>query len=233
MEKFSLYEVLSFLIPGFLLVSIFQLYHQHVFGCESLINTNGEFGKNLILVCISLFAGIMLHVVNSWLLELRFFKWMQNKIYPDVQVLCANNEFVTRVIPYLNQEYKRLRKHDEPDCSENIPAKNLFDFAYYYLEVNNKIAAAKSFQSLYFWFRNMYVLSFLLLPISIAIVAIALLGDYKITQSQWAIKIALLNLVLPFLIRPIAVWLRKKMIDKVFWGYYLERVHKQEININQ
>lgn len=226
MEKFSFYEILSFLIPGFILVTIILLYQQLVFGCHPLISIEGKFGENILLICLSLFAGVLVHVFTFGLLKK--IKWVKNIIMPTVQKISVQNEFIQKIIPFLNAEYIRLRKHDEKPVNKGEAEENLFDFAYYYLEVNNKIAPAKNFQSLYFWFRNMFVISLFLIPISIAIMVITLCSCYTYEQRESAIWVLIINLIMLFIIIPTARWLREKYIDKILWSYYVERIHQNE-----
>ncbi len=228
MEKFSFYEILSFLLPGFLLIGIVQLYSVRVFGCESPFNMDGNFGENMILLCISLFVGIFIHVFTFRLFKIKRFKWFKNIIMPAVQKISAKNEFIQKTIPFLNAEYIRLRKHDEKPVKTKEAENDLFDFAYYYLEVNDKISAAKNFQSLYFWFRNMFTISLFLVPVSMAIMVISFCKEYTCEQKETATWIMVINLILFFIIIPVARWLREKYIDKILWSYYVERIHQNE-----
>ena len=144
---------------------------------------------------------------------------------PSVQKISMQNKFIKKTIPFLNEEYKTLRKHNDEAVKKDEAEENLFDFAYYYLEVNNKIAPSKNFQSLYFWFRNMFVISLFLIPVSIAIMAITLCNCYTYEQRENAIWILIINLIMLFIIIPTARWLREKYIDKILWSYYVERIH--------
>ncbi|OFX35904.1 MAG: hypothetical protein A2X08_00010 [Bacteroidetes bacterium GWA2_32_17] len=226
MEKFSFYEILSFLIPRFILVTVILLYQQLVFGCHPLISIEGKFGENILLICLSLFAGVLVHVFTFGLLKKN--KWVKYIIMPSVQKISMQNKFIKKTIPFLNEEYKTLRKHNDEAVKKDEAEENLFDFAYYYLEVNNKIAPSKNFQSLYFWFRNMFVISLFLIPVSIAIMAITLCNCYTYEQRENAIWILIINLIMLFIIIPTARWLREKYIDKILWSYYVERIHKNE-----
>ena len=228
MEKFSFYETLSFLIPGFILLSIISMYLQFVFGVSDLINLESKFEENILLICLSLFAGIGLNALTSWLFKCKYFKWIKDMIMPSVQKISENNSFIQKTIPFLNAEYIKLRKHDEKSVKETEAENNLFDFAYFYLEVNDKISAAKNFQSLYFWFRNMFTLSTFLIPASIIIWLIAIIGDYNSKQELFARWTAALNVILFFLLIPIARWLREKTVEKIMWSYYVERIHLNE-----
>ena len=234
MEKFSLYEILSFLLPGFVLIGIVQLYQKYVFGCEHLLfSSDSKFSESIVLLCLSLFVGIVIHVSTFLLMKQKYFKWFKNAIMQSVQEISANNKFIQCTIPFLNEEYRKLRKHDELPVNENEAENNLFDFAYYYLEVNGKISAAKNFQSLYFWFRNMFTISCFLLPVSMVITAIALYKGYTCNKTDSAILIMTINLITLFIIIPTARWLRTKYVDKVFWSYYVERLHQNEKNNKQ
>ena len=231
MEKFSLYEILSFLLPGFVLIAIVQLYQKYVFECKYLLfSSDSKFSESIILLCLSLFAGIIIHVLTFWIIKQKKISWFEKIIMPGVQEISVKNKFIQRSIPFLNKEYSKLRKHDEEAVNENEAENHLFDFAYYYLEVNDKISAAKNFQSLYFWFRNMFTVSCLLIPVSMVITAIALYKGYACTRSDTAILIMTINLIMLFIIIPAARWLREKYIEKVLWSYYIERIHQNEKN---
>lgn len=228
MEKFSFYEILSFLLPGFVLVGIVQLYLKFVFSCKVLFDTDVKFGESVILICLSLFSGILIHVFTFWLIKRKTVPWFNNIIMPSVQKISANDEFIQKTIPFLNEEYRRLKKHHEEPVRENEADNNLFDFAYYYLEVNDKISPAKNFQSLYFWLRNMFTISFFLLPVSAIIWLITLIGNYSCLQQCTTVWIMGTNLTLFFILIPTTRWLRKKYIAKVLWSYYVERIHHNE-----
>ncbi len=229
MEKFSLYEILSFLLPGFVLIGIVQLYQKYVFGCEQLLfSSDSKFSESIILLCLSLFTGVLIHILTYWLVRYKKNNWFKNIIMPSVQKITDNDKFTQRTIPFLNDEYRRIRKHNENQVKEGEIENNLFDFAYYYLEVNGKISAAKNFQSLYFWFRNMFTVSCFLIPVSIVITAIALHKGYACNRTDSAILIMTINLIILFIIIPAARWLRTKYVDKVLWSYYVERIHQNE-----
>lgn len=152
---------------------------------------------------------------------------------PDVQEVSVKNTMLQRTIPFLNNEYRRLRKHDEKPAIENHAEDQLFDFAYYYLEVNDKISAAKNYQSLYYWFRNMFTISVVLVPVSLVILAITFFCEYSPKQQGYAISIAAINILLFLILIPTARFLREKMINKILWSYYVERIHQNETKNEQ
>jgi hypothetical protein len=226
MDKFSLYEILSFLLPGYVLIAIFLLYRELVFNFDPISNSGLGWGGNILLLSIALFTGIILHVFTNWLVSKC--KFLAKVIVPTVQNYSKKKNNTHKIIPFLNGEYKKLRKHYEEPAKPNEAESNLFDFAYYFLEVNDKISAAKNFQSLFYWFRNLFIISFFLLPISIIIIMIIAIGDFSAEQSDISFWIAAINLIMLAIIAPTARWLRGKTIEKILWAYYVERIHKSE-----
>ncbi len=228
MEKLSFYEIISFLIPGFILVSIILIYRRYVFGLHDVISMDIKFGYNLLLICTSLFVGVVLHIFTFWLLKRKEFAWFKKIIMPSNNIISGKNEFINLTIPYLNEEYRKLKKHDDEIINNKEADNYLFDFAYYYLEVNDKIYSAKNFQSIYFWFRNMFTISLFLIPISIIIYFITLYNCYSCEHQLAALLIIICNIILFFILIPSARWLREKYIDKIFWSFYVERIFQKE-----
>lgn len=230
MDKLSLYEILSFVVPGFLLVMLFNTYYVDVLGFESLLDMNSKIGDSVLLFCLSLFMGICIHVITFRFLKTPKLKWYEKLIFKTPQEISANNDFIKKVIPYLNKDYKETRKHKEEASQPNEAEPNLFDFAYLYLEVNDKVTPAKNFQSMYFWFINMFTIGLFLIPISFIILALTFYGNYSSKAQILSLQILIINLILIAIIIPVANWLREKLLEKVFWSYYVERVHEERKN---
>lgn len=228
MDKLSLYEILSFVIPGFILVFITNFYTDCIFNFGNFLDTSNDISKSLLLVAISLFLGILIHIITFRFLKTSRLKWYKKLIFKSVQDISVTNAFIQRVIPFLNDEYKKIRKHHEEPVNANEAEANLFDFAYLYLEVNDKITPAKNFQSMYFWFRNMFTMSIILVPASILLYCLTYYLDLSEGQKNYALWIIIINIILGIMIIPTANWLREKLIEKVLWSYYVERVHENE-----
>lgn len=229
MDKLSLYEILSFVVPGFIFISVIEVYNTFVFGNPSFFS-NGEnkLEDSLLLFCLSLFIGIIIHIVTFRFLKTSKLKWYKKLIFKNVNDIVITNEFIQKAIPFLNADYRIVREHYEDEISSDKVANNLFDFAYLYLEVNDKISSAKNFQSMYFWFRNMFTICILLAPISIIILIVVYLNNYEDSQVNYSLFIAIGTLVVGLILIPTANWLREKLIEKVLWSYYVERVHQKE-----
>lgn len=230
MEKLSLYEILSYVIPGFILIAITEIYNESVFGNPSLYDHDGKFEDSIMLFILSLFVGIIIHIITFRILKTSKLKWYKKLIFKTVQELSTNNEYIQKTIPFLNEEYIKLRKHQEEPVGENQAENNLFDFAYIYLEINDKIGPAKSFQSLYFWFRNMFTITLLLVPISILIYLVSVFRDFNSDEQKMALIIVVSNIIIGLLIVPTANWLREKLVEKIMWSYYVERINENEKN---
>lgn len=226
MEKLSIYELLSYILPGFLVVLIFDLYHHTIFG-ENYLLESESIGESLVIFFISLFLGIMIHVLTFKIFMPK--KWYQSLMYRDVSLIVESHDELKKIVPFLNQEYKILREHEELPAEEGQIEKNLFDFAYYYLETNDKIGPSKSFQSIYFCFRNVFTIGLFLLPISLFIAIFTLF--YCFPQDVICISwtISGVNLLILVLIVPTASWLRVKMVERILRSYYSERIHGKQI----
>lgn len=223
MDKLSLYEILSFVVPGFILTAIINCYSIYVFEGEQIIATN-DIGDSLLLLCLSLLLGIIIHFITVNVFK---WKWYTNLISQPIQSI-QYDSFTKQALPFLNKEYEKIKQHQsEKDYPDDIPAENLFDFAYYYLEANDKIIPAKNFQSIYFWFRNLFTICIILFPISLIIVIYVYCKNDSLNSVGYAITISLVTIISGCIIIPIARWLRVKMADRVFGSYYVERVHQK------
>ena len=233
MEKFSLYEILSFLLPGFVLIGIVQLYQKYVFGFEHLLfSSDSKFSESIILLCLSLFVGVLLHFFTFWILGIKKNNWINKIVKPSVKTV-SENKSIQKILLFLFNEYKLLNKDNSKLNGDENDIEDLFHFAYFYLETNNKISAAKNFQSLYFWFRNMFTISCVLAPFSIIILAITLIKGYTCYHIDSAITIMIVNIFMLIILSPISRRLREKFIEKIFWSFYVEMIFKNEKNNKQ
>lgn len=210
MSKFSFYELFSFIFPGFVfIVTINELYLS-----INKFNDN-DLATSLIIIILSLVVGLIIHIINTFLISnIKLFRWL---IMPSVQYISQKNNFIQKTIPFLNQEYLKVRQHDEPDAKDNEAAPNLFDFAYHYLEVNGKIEASKHFQSFYFLFRNLFFIT----------IAIIILICFSLNLSGTELLLTIGGGLLSMVVFAFtARWSREKMVEKIFWSYYIERVYK-------
>lgn len=223
MDKFSLYEFLSFVVPGFIALQIVEFFNSSIFEQAPLLSFESNIQESFVLFCLSLFAGIFVHIITFKMIK---YRWYEQIIYKSTQDITLKSTFIQRVIPFLNDDYKKTRRHEEKDPKGNESAPNLFDFAYYYLETNDKITPAKNFQSLYFWLRNMFTLFLMTIPV----IFLLWLGSFFIESIEDKTTLLFCFLIsitaITIIVVPMANWLREKLVSKIFWGYYVERVHQ-------
>lgn len=221
MDKLSLYELLSFVVPGFLLIKLIEFYYINVFEGNSFINSD-NISENLFLLCISLVLGIIIHVfTNLVILKIKF---LSNIIFIPISNIRLS-DYSKKVIPFLNKDYKLTKGHKATIHKKDKPSSYLFDFAYYYLEVNGKIAQAKNFQSLYFMFRNFFTINIINILISTLFIIYFIYKNDNSNQLKYTIfLLGGLIVTLPIIIY-VARWLRVKMVERVFESYYAERIH--------
>lgn len=219
MDKLSLYEILSFVIPGFIVIKLFDIFRFQLWESNNLFSSD-NIGDSLILFCVSLIFGVIIHVLTTQVtLKISFFKKLVYTSVKDVEL----GEYSKLIIPYLNEEYAKLKKHDSNENTSDQPSDYLFDFAYYYLEVNDKITQVKNFQSLYFMFRNFFTIGLILVPILLFTIAYSYCNELNQTQN---LGLSLLIVFIGLLvIIYVSRWLRIKMIERVFESYYADRTH--------
>lgn len=221
MDKFTIYEILSFIVPGYMLLGIVDFINNQVLGNAKLYNAD-SLKDNIILLGIALFLGLIIHV-----LTMKFFnkmKWYKFLVYHTPQKISLESSFCKKVMPYINEEYIRLKKHEESLTHNGEAEPYLYDFAYYYLEISDKIATVKNFQSLYFGIRNVFTLCLISIPFVLLLLIFLWVQDYGLCAKWNAIYLLLGIILLGLVIIPIARWLRNKLVEKVFWTFYLDRI---------
>jgi len=214
MKNFSLYELLSYLIPGFLLLKIAGFYLSN-FQFTFLTALDNDLNNNIFFLVISLILGVAIHLFTFRIKDLPSYR---NDVYVSFDKLKAESEELQKLIPLV--ESIVIKKADESAFDKIY----IFDYAYYYLDVNHKINKAKSFQSFYYLFRNIYTVLLLTIPLLLYKVLVIFKNQQLIQCNQ------LLTLFFIFLLFPVSVWcarfMRLKLFVCVFWSYYIDHIHK-------
>lgn len=221
MDKFSLYDFMSYFLPGILCVFIcLQLTAS---GLEIFSPVNEILG-GLILSIAAIVMGLVMHRITFFFIsKLPWYKKLLQK--PIDKIIKQQEDDIKPVFEKLNASYN----------TENLSAGKLFDEAYHYLEYNDKITAAKGFQSMYFFLRNLITLGIIWIPVSV----VSLLFLYNI-ELRMKILVLLIGSVacLPVLLWA-AVFYRVKMVERVLYSYYIfkkeegEKSGKQEKKMNR
>lgn len=216
MDRLSIYELLSFVIPGAIAIEFINFSSVYVLKTTKLI-TAESFSDGLLFFAIALFIGCLIHIITFKLIE---YRWYKRLVYKPIEEI-KNDEYISKILPDLKEKCKSALN------TENICNENLFDSAYYYLEVKEKISQAKNFQSIYFLFRNIVTLALFILPANILILLTSLFTvDCLLTKK--VIWMIIGNIVIGGLSLIVAQWFRVKMIDRVFGLYYAELTHHKE-----
>lgn len=257
MDKFSIYELLSIIIPGFVATKIIQ-YYLNLFNVTIPFPIGDTVGDNIFLLVVVILLGVVIHVLTFRLMK---YKWFKYCVYPSESeyIVKSKCKELSMIMPSVTQYYLKDKMHD--DVSEKIIIKKgveiknnvdgkeqtvmtedvtqefynwTFDFAYYYLEVSDKIAQAKNFQSFYFMFRNLFVLSLVNFIILSVLAFSSYFGaDENNLLNCRTVAMFVLLIIFTWLLSIVALWLRGKMIDRVFWSYYVDRRIKDIDNHNK
>lgn len=228
MDKFSVYELLSFFIPGYISAKIVEYYFK-LFEIKLPDATTSNISDSVLILVLAVFLGIIIHFLTFKLQKIC--PMFQKAVYPKEVSFIRNSSELLMILPTLNEYYVKDKKYEEGieeiDGGSFTYYEYIFDFCYYYLEVQDKITQSKNFQSFYFLFRNLFTISLL----HLGVLFILLITDKFIyTLGIWNINtlfIVLLLIALSALIAVIARFLRGKMITRVLWSYYLDRRIKE------
>lgn len=237
MEKFSIYDLLGLFLPGFVfvyLINALAIIYQVPFH----LNSNGDTWKIEISIyfALSLVFGAVLYAVNFWLVRQNWFN-KPTQMYRKVAELYQQignrpmkmNKVLNRKakawfdepIFYTNTEW------DEKTVAERERITNLheefYDRAYYELEYLGKIDVAKTFQSFYYFFRQLTTALLVIIALTILATAISVCLWLFCNKQQCFLHQAFLFGGLVFiLILSVghARWYRKTMVLKLYWAYF-------------
>lgn len=219
MDRLSIYELLSFVVPGVIMIELINFSAEYVFGKAPLI-TAGNLSDGLLFFAIALFIGCLIHIITFRLIKRKWYKKLACTPMDKIE----NDEYITEILSDLKEIYRVNKGISE---AESISNGSVFDTAYYYLEAQGKISQAKNFQSIYFLFRNIVTLSLFVLPVSIIFLLISFFMN-DCTLSGKIITIIIGTLVIGGLSSVIAQWFRVKMTDRIFGLYYAELTHNKK-----
>lgn len=246
MDKFSIYELLSFIVPGFVAAKITE-YYLNLYHLKIPLPMDGNLEDNLLLLIVSIVLGLAIHVLTFRMMP---YVWFKASVYPHEKeyIKKSKGKELPMIMPFVTQFYVNDKLHEDKAEKITIPEGKVtkqiidrkettgktndiqdyyewtFDYAYYYLEVKDKLTQAKNFQSFYFMFRNLFSISI----VHFLILGILLLVSFfgKPEDSFWnknTLWMIIFLVVITWLITVIAKFMRGKMIDRVFWSYYVDR----------
>jgi hypothetical protein len=211
MEKITVYELMAYLIPGYLLIYLGDKLFHPIHNIH--IAATNDLTSNIVYFIASLVLGIFLHLLVDNMKE-----QIKNLFYKPVGNIIEDAKFpYPSIYEDLKSEYKTTSGIVPEITSEGYP-KNLFDYAYHYLEVNNKISSVKNFQSLYYLMRNLFFI------FCIYFIILLFTLCFSSDKSEWLQPFCLLGIGIIILLM-CARFLRKKYVMKTLWNYYVDRKH--------
>lgn len=211
MDKLSIYELFSYLIPGYVAIHL----SNHFFHFTEIVATT-DMNMTVFVLVASLIVGVIIH---SFVDSFKPFEWFENLVFMHPNEIYKNDKYLTEQMKsFLLQEYEKTSNISVIEKINDYP-KNLFDHAYYYLESKEKSGPVKNLHSLYYLLRNV---AFLLI-ISLIIGVIFMISNIKVVNER---EIFVVSLVGAFGCLFAARFLRKKYIGKTIKMYYSCLIHK-------
>ncbi|WP_446784624.1 type VI-B CRISPR accessory protein Csx27, partial [Macellibacteroides fermentans] len=101
--------------------------------------------------------------------------------------------------------------------------EDFYDRMYYTLELSKNNEHPKTFQSFYFFFRQLVLACFILLLLSLVLYGLSCLNALSLSKPDWGSLTAFASLIILILITSIilARWYRKRMVEKMYWFFYI------------
>lgn len=238
MEKFSLYDFLAIILPGIAFIVVFRIIFSSLhlslpvdipLGLESTIVYALICGAVLYVLSFSLVKlfprlfGLYRHVADLYqkmkalhpimndTLNRQAERWGLGKIYLSEEEFCQSEE----------KEKIRMLQSD------------FYDRMWYRLDFRGKLGSAKSFQCYYFFFRHSFWGLVLISLILLSYKLLAYIPACDMEDIGWreysniAVPIMILSALFVFL----AQWFRIKMVEKMYWTFYISLIEQENSNL--
>ena len=209
MEKLSLYDLLSFLLPGAVACTLF--YFRFLVPMDIDFSKVNDQLEMVIFIAISFFVGSLIH----YSFELKLFEVLIKKLGLYQRISNIYNSPKVDIQVYVKEAFKddflEFAKLGVKDSSEQI--EHFWSKIYYKLEAEDKITTSKSFQSFYFFFRNIATLS-------IITIIIELISSLFTRFKAHEIPVIIIAIVVLVLSTMAGRMHRRKMVSRMFWTYY-------------
>lgn len=217
MSQLSIYDFLSFFLPGFIAVELCRLLGMYSGIALTLPIHFSDVEKGLIVLAVSLILGLFIHRLTFLAVD-RKWQWYQNLVMLSIGQVAAHSDDILYIQPYLDEYCKQITGQPFFINKEKV-APYFFDHAYYVVEANEKMNVAKNLQSMYFFCRNIFTLTLIVGPLLIVFMALILLLTGMFNYSWLLITVAVIATV--FISRICANFYRVKMIERIFWTYHI------------
>ncbi len=236
MEKFSIYDLLGLLLPGFVLVYLCHIINTAYKVIPYTYDDSKLSAEIGIVFCMSLIAGAFLYAVNFYLLKRTWYNKITGMfkgvgdLYRDLDNFPVDiNEILNRQSNSWYNQPVFFTKNELAEMAEDNRQviyslqDKFYSRAYYELEYLEKSNVPKTFQSFYFFFRQLATGLLLVTMILLVISIISWFNIYSLHQPDHLNIIWLwIGLISAFLLSVgHARWYRKNMVFKLFWHYYI------------
>lgn len=221
MEKFSLFDLLSFAIPGG--TSMVLIYWTISNSTEMRVSPL-VIPEALLLVVLLMIAYFMGHLINDFGMRLESKIGALPKSW--VEILESQPDLAQR----LNEGSQQLFNHTfitPKGLIDEAASETFYSYAFHLLEVSGKMEKIRTLQSQYIFFRNGVVLS-LIGFISFGIVSTVQLLQNKQNITSTVVVFPLMGMILSLLFarisRHISVKRRKMKMQATldtFYAYYI------------
>lgn len=211
MDKLSIYELFSYLIPGYVTVFL----SNHFFSFTKTINDAGmNFGVFVLIA--SMISGVIIHALID---TLKSRKWFENLVFKHPHEIYAADQYLTpKMKNFLLEIYTKTSNESAIEIINGYP-KNLFDHAYHYLESKEKSGPVKNLHSLYYLMRNLAFIFIIFMAIGIFF----LISKSPIDNEKLILLILIFG---SFGCLFGARFLREKYIGKAIKLYFSYCIHK-------
>lgn len=238
MEKFSLYDLLGLILPGTVLIFMLDIA-RNIFNIlpNFVVSDSWE-----IIILFSIILGSILYVLGFVLVKkIKFFNrifgifiHVTDSFLKIKRLILLNNilnkqanVWYDRDIYYSNKEYNVLSDSEKTEIRDL--QDEFYDRMYYELEYENKMEVPKTFQSFYYFFRQLFIACIFSIIAVVLLVGISYLPFWQLSKPSLSILIYYLTgvSILSVLSVLLARWYRDRMVMKMYWAFYTHINSKQ------
>jgi hypothetical protein len=237
MDKFSLYDLLGMVLPGFIVMYLGNLICNE-YGLIITMPGNTEWLVDFSLsLSLAILIGAILFASSFYLVQKKWFKNITG-LYENTYAIHKKSKVASLMNAQLNKVSQSWFSKDiffgESETEEvndeekmNNLREHFYDRMYYELDYLKKVEGVITAQSFYFFFRQTALGCIILLIVALPM---PLLHTFFLVGKGNLVKeVAIVLILSSFVVLSIklAIWFRKRMVTKIFWTYYTH------INLNK
>src|SRR5690606_28775741 len=107
MDKLSIYELLSFIIPGYVASKVTE-YYLNLYEIKLPFPMDGSLDDNLLLLVVSIIFGVAIHVLTFKIINQPGLKWLKSWIYKPESEYIQTSKFgeLPMIMPAVKSSYE-------------------------------------------------------------------------------------------------------------------------------